>query len=226
DDEASVGLLGGPRWWEWPQCGSCPPSLSGAVAFVGSMKGAYVFRRPARSGVMTTIACKYYRGLGAAVAVLIGELWAAQVQASDYDVGSIHMPQPWARATPKGAKSGAGYLTITNNASTADRLSCVSSDASGKCQVHTMTIEHGVVKRQPAEGGLEIKPGETVMLKPSSAHLMFLDLKHPLEQGNTVADTLQFEKAGTTQVEFPIAAIGASAPGAAAGPAAPMMPGG
>src|SRR5580692_1093171 len=136
------------------------PSLRGAVAFVGSMKAAYVFRRPARSGVMTTIACKYCRGLGAAVAVLIGELWAAQVQASDYDVGSIHIAQPWARATPKGAKSGAGYLTITNNGSTADRLSCVSSDASAKCQVHTMTTEDGVMKMPPAEGGLEIKPGE------------------------------------------------------------------
>ena len=119
---------------------------------------------------MTTIACKSRRGLGAAVAVLIGELWAAQVQASDYDVGSIHIAQPWARATPKGAKSGAGYLTITNNGSTADRLSCVSSDASAKCEVHIMIMENGVMKMRPAEGGLEIKPGETVMLKPSSAH--------------------------------------------------------
>ena len=103
---------------------------------------------------MTTIACKYCRSLGAAVAVLIGELWAAQVQAADYDVGPIHIAQPWARATPKGAKSGAGYLTITNNSSTADRLSCVSSDASAKCQVHTMTMEDGVMKMRPAEGGL------------------------------------------------------------------------
>jgi hypothetical protein len=69
-----------------------------------------------------------------------------------------------------------------------------------------MTMENGVMKMRPAEGGLEIKPGETVMLKPSSAHLMFLDLKHPLEQGNAVAATLQFEKAGAAQVEFPIAA--------------------
>ena len=87
-----------------------------------------------------------------------------------------------------------------------------------------MTMENGVMKMRPAEGGLEIKPGETVMLKPSSAHLMFLDLKHPLEQGNTAAATLQFEKAGAAQVEFPIAAIGASAPGAATG--GTMMHGG
>ena len=55
-----------------------------------------------------------------------------------------------------------------------------------------MTMENGVMKMRPAESGLEIKPGETVMLKPAGVHLMFLDLKHPLEQGNTVAVTLQF----------------------------------
>ena len=117
-------------------------------------------------------------------------------------------------------------MTITNNGSTPDRLSCVSSDASAKCQIHSMTIENGVMKMRPAESGLEIKPGETVMLKPAGVHLMFLDLKHPLEQGNTVAVTLQFEKAGTAQVEFPIAAIGASAPGAAAGGGTMMHGGG
>ena len=34
--------------------------------------------------------------------------------AAEYDVGSIHISQPWSRATPKGAKAGAGYMTITN----------------------------------------------------------------------------------------------------------------
>jgi periplasmic copper chaperone A len=175
---------------------------------------------------MTTIACKYRRSLGVAVAILIGQLWAAQVQAADYeyDVGPIHIAQPWARATPKGAKSGAGYMTITNNGSTPDRLRCVASDASSECQVHSMTMERGVMKMRSMEGGLEIKPGETVLLKPSSTHLMFLNLKHPLEQSSTIAATLIFEKAGMAKVEFPIAAIGASAPGEAAGGA--MTPGG
>jgi copper(I)-binding protein len=54
--------------------------------------------------------------------------------------------------------------------------------------------------------------------------LMFLELKHPLEPGKTVEATLQFEKAGTVKVEFLIAAIGAPAPGAAAGGG--MMQGG
>jgi periplasmic copper chaperone A len=137
--------------------------------------------------------------------------------AADYDVGSIHIAQPWARATPKGAKSGAGYMTITNKGTTPDRVNCVSSDASEQCQIHSMTMEGGVMKMRPVEGGLEIKPGETITLKPGSFHVMFVDLKHPLERGKTVEATLKFDNAGTVDVEYPVAAIGAPAPGAAAG---------
>jgi copper(I)-binding protein len=72
-------------------------------------------------------------------------------------------------------------MTITNNGKTPDRVSCVSSDASALCQIHTMAMEDGVLKMRPVEGGLEIKPGETVMLKPSTFHVMLLNLKHPLQ---------------------------------------------
>jgi len=137
--------------------------------------------------------------------------------AADYDVGSIHIAQPWSRATPKGAKAGAGYMTIANKGTTLDKVSCVSDDASAQCEIHSMTMEGGVVKMRPVEGGLEIKPGETVTLAPSGFHVMFRDLKHPLEQGKTVKATLKFDKPGTVDVDYPIVAIGAPAPGAAAG---------
>ncbi|HUZ32359.1 MAG TPA: copper chaperone PCu(A)C [Xanthobacteraceae bacterium] len=134
-------------------------------------------------------------------------------EAADYHVGSILITQPWARATPKGASTGAAYLTITNDGSAPDRVNCASSDAGAKCQIHSMTMDNGVMKMRPVEHGLEIKPGETITLKPSGFHIMLMDLKNPLEQGKTVEVTLQFEKAGTVKVEFPIAAIGAAAPG-------------
>jgi hypothetical protein len=47
--------------------------------------------------------------------------------------------------------------------------------------------------------------------------MMFVDLTHPLEQGKSVGVTLKFDTAGTVKVDLPIAAIGAPAPGAAAG---------
>jgi len=176
---------------------------------------------------MTYPAAKSIRcGLAAAFVLAVVQLAAAKAGAADYDVGSIHIAQPWARATPKGASSGAGYMTVTNDGTTADRMTCVSSDASAQCQVHSMTMEGGVMKMRTLEGGLEIKPGETVTLKPGGLHIMFVDLKHPLEQGKTVEVTLKFEKAGTVDVAYPIAAIGAAAPGVPAGGGAMMQGGG
>jgi periplasmic copper chaperone A len=153
----------------------------------------------------------------AAVQVAAAGISAAPAVAADYDFGSMHITQPWARATPKGAASGAGYMTITNKGTAPDTVSCVSDDSSAQCQIHSMTMEDGVMKMRPVEGGLEIKPGETIMLKPGGYHMMFVDLKHALEQGQSVKATLKFEHAGTVEVEYPIAAIGAPAPGAAAG---------
>ena len=52
---------------------------------------------------------------------------------------------------------------------------------------------------------------------------MLVNLKHPLEPGKMVEVTLKFEKAGTVEVELPVAAIGAPAPGVAAGGGGTMM---
>jgi len=157
------------------------------------------------------------RGLAAACALALAQLAAASAQATDYNVGPIQITAPWARATPKGANSGAAYMTITNTGKTPDKVSCVSSDASAECQIHTMTMDNGVMQMRPVEGGLEIKPGETVTLKPGGFHMMLVNLKHPLEQGSMVKATLKFDAAGTVDVDYPVAAIGAAAPGVPAG---------
>jgi copper(I)-binding protein len=169
------------------------------------------------------------RALSGAVTLTVGALAvlpfaATAARAADaYDVGPIHITQPWARATPKGASTAAGYLTITNTGTAPDRVTCAGSDAAGQCQIHSMTMENGVMKMRPVDDGVEIKPGETVTLKPSSLHMMLLDLKHPLEAGGTVAATLQFEKAGTVKVDLAVVAIGAPAPGVTVGGGGGMM---
>jgi periplasmic copper chaperone A len=66
------------------------------------------------------------------VIFVLAQLAVAPTLAADYDVGSMHIAQPWSRATPKGATSGAAYMTITNKGTTPDRVSCVSSDVSAQ----------------------------------------------------------------------------------------------
>ncbi len=70
----------------------------------------------------------------------------------------------------------------------------------------------GVARMRPIKEGLEIKPGETVELKPGSFHVMFVGLKKPLGAGDHIKATLVFEKAGKVDVEYDVIAMGA-APG-------------
>ena len=40
----------------------------------------------------------------------------------DVTIGSLKISAPWARATPKGASVGGGYMKITNTGTEPDRL--------------------------------------------------------------------------------------------------------
>jgi periplasmic copper chaperone A len=62
-----------------------------------------------------------------------------------------------------------------------------------------MSMDGGVMKMRQVAGGLEIKPGETVSLRPGAFHLMFVDLTSPLEKGKPVKGTLLFERAGAVE---------------------------
>jgi periplasmic copper chaperone A len=139
-------------------------------------------------------------------------LAVSAASAGDYKAGSLDISDPWSRATPKGSSVAAGYMKITNSGSTPDRLIGGSSDVASKFEVHEMKMEDGVAKMRPVKGGLEIKPGETVELKPGSFHIMFVDLKKPLSGGEHFKATLAFEKAGTVSVDYDVRAMG-SEPG-------------
>ncbi len=129
-------------------------------------------------------------------------------------VGDLTIEQPWMRATPNGAKVAGGYLRVTNRGGAPDRLLSTSIPLAGRGEVHEMLTEGGVMKMRPLEAGLIIPPGQTVELKPGGYHLMFMDLRSGVQEGETVRGSLTFEKAGTVQVTFTVAGIGARAPAA------------
>jgi copper(I)-binding protein len=135
---------------------------------------------------------------------------ANAASAHDYKAGSIQFEHPWARATPKGATIAGGYMKLVNTGATADRLIGGTNADSEKFEIHEMSMDNGVMKMRPLPNGIEIKPGETVELKPGGYHLMFVGLKHPLEKGKSVKGTLQFEKAGKVDVEYVVEGLGAT----------------
>jgi periplasmic copper chaperone A len=130
--------------------------------------------------------------------------------------GSLEIATPWLRATPNGAKVAGGYLSITNKGTEPDRLTGAVIPVAAKGAIHKMSMDNGMMLMRELTDGLEIKPGETVELKPGGYHLMFEDLKQPLKQGDTVEGTLTFAKAGTVAVTFKVGGIADTVPPAAA----------
>jgi hypothetical protein len=64
-----------------------------------------------------------------------------------------------------------------------NRLVSGSSPVNGKVEVHEMSMQNGVMTMRPVQGGLEIKPGQIVVLKPESLHLMLIGLEQSLVKG-------------------------------------------
>jgi copper(I)-binding protein len=145
-------------------------------------------------------------------------------RAAEVKAGDLVISHAWSRATPGGAKIGAGYLTIDNKGSAPDRLVAVSGDVAGKIEVHEMAMNDGVMTMRPLDKGLPIEPGKAVTLAPGGYHLMMMDLKSPLKQGDKLPLTLDFEKAGKVAVTLDVGSVGAKGPAGEGGDTMKKMP--
>jgi copper(I)-binding protein len=147
-----------------------------------------------------------------ACVTVVSYFLAAPLRAEEVRAGDLVITQAWSRATPAGAKVGGGYLTIENKGSAPDRLIAGSTDAAAKVEVHEMAMNDGVMTMRPLDKGLAIEPGKTVKLAPGGYHLMLLDLKSPLKQGDQLPVTLEFERAGKVKLSLDVQGVGAQAP--------------
>ena len=124
-------------------------------------------------------------------------------------VGTLELRGGFARATLPNAPVGGAFVTITNNGATPDRLVSVSSPAADVGQIHDMSMEGDVMKMRELPDGVVIPAGETVTLEPAGLHIMFMGLKQPFVEGQTVKVTLTFEEAGSVDLDLPV--LGAAA---------------
>ena len=150
---------------------------------------------------------------GALAALTLAALVACQapLAAQDFATGDLVIKRPWARATPKGAQVGAGYLTIVNKGTVPDQLVTGSFAAAAGFEIHDMAMDKGVMRMRPT-GPVDIPAGGTLVLSPSGKHVMLTGLKQGLQQGQTIDGSLTFKRAGTVPIRFDVEGIGAKTP--------------
>lgn len=126
----------------------------------------------------------------------------------------VEIAHAWARATS--GKTGGAFLTIANKGTADDRLVAVSTPIAAKAELHHTIDENGIMKMRPI-AAIDVKAGGQAELKPGGLHIMLLDLKAPLKEGQTFPLTLTFEKAGTIGTVVTVEKAGAMHDGAMPG---------
>lgn len=103
----------------------------------------------------------------------------------------VSISDAWVRSTNAGQEVGAAYMTLTSAEDVS--LTGVSSDVSNSVEIHSMTMENGVMKMR-MQKALALTAGKPSALAPGGYHLMLFDLKQALTVGEPVNFVLNFEK--------------------------------
>jgi hypothetical protein len=129
-------------------------------------------------------------------------LCLAAVAATAAAAESPKVEGAWIRATPPMATTAAAYVTI-HGTGESDRLIGASSELAEMVEIHTTVHQDGLMqmKQIPA---IAIPARGSAALSPGGEHLMLLGLKGSPKPGETFVITLQFERAGSVDVTFPV----------------------
>lgn len=133
---------------------------------------------------------------------LVTLCFGATAQAHDLQTGDLHIIHPAIPLVAENAKSAAGYMVITNDGDTPERLMGVEADFAERVMLHTTEMDDNGVAMMKHLPMLEIPAGETVVLEPGGMHIMLMGLNTPMAEGAMLPATLIFENAGRVEFEF------------------------
>ena len=151
------------------------------------------------------------RTSAAGLALVVLTAYSPPSAAHEATAAGVTVAHPWARATPGGVTNSAAYLEIKTEDGTIDRLISASSPVAGRVEIHTHIMDGDVMRMRRVEA-VDLKGGQSLVLKPQGDHVMLLDLKSPLKEGELVKLTLTFEKAGPIEIEATVEPVGAMGP--------------
>jgi len=102
----------------------------------------------------------------------------------------VTVSEPWVRATVPQQKATGAFMKLQSAQDA--KLISAKSPAAGIVEVHEMAMEGGVMKMRAVDG-LALPMGKAVELKPGGYHVMLMDLKSQVKDGDAVPLTLTFE---------------------------------
>lgn len=116
--------------------------------------------------------------------------------------------EAWVRGTVPEQKATGAFMQLQS--AQGGKLVSASSPVAGVVEIHAMSME-GNTMRMRAVPGLDLPAGQTVELKPGGYHVMLMELKQPLKNGEAVPLTLVIEgkdgKRENLEIKAPVKAL-------------------
>lgn len=113
---------------------------------------------------------------------------------------NISVQEPYVRLAPPNAPATGAFMVIKNGGEKDIKVVKAENPVSRVTELHTHLNEGGVMKMRPVPG-IDIKAKGEAVLKPGSLHIMMIDLKAPMKEGDMVPITLTFDDGSSKQVD-------------------------
>jgi copper(I)-binding protein len=112
----------------------------------------------------------------------------------------VTVQDPYVRLAPPNAPATGAFMVIKNNGDKDIKVLKADNPASKVTELHTHLNEGGVMKMRPVQA-IDIKAKGEAALKPGGLHVMMIDLKAPMKEGDVVPITLTFDDGSSKQVD-------------------------
>ena len=113
---------------------------------------------------------------------------------------NVSVQDAYVRLAPPNAPATGAFMVIRNNGDKDVKVLKADNPVSRVTELHTHLNEGGVMKMRPVPG-IDIKAKGEAVLKPGGLHVMMIDLKAPMKEGDIVPITLSFDDGSTKQVD-------------------------
>lgn len=127
-----------------------------------------------------------------------GLMFSAGVLAGAAD--NITVQDPYVRLAPPNAPATGAFMVIKNTGDKDVKVLKADNPASRVTELHTHLNENGVMKMRPV-AAIEVKAKGQAVLQPGGLHVMMIDLKAPMKEGDVVPITLSFDDGSSKQVD-------------------------
>ena len=112
----------------------------------------------------------------------------------------VTVDEPYVRLAPPNAPATGAFMVIKNAGDKDVKVVKADNPASKATELHTHLNENGVMKMRPV-AAIDVKSKGEAVLKPGGLHVMLIDLKAPMKEGDVVPITLTFDDGSSKKVD-------------------------